>query len=149
MLQKFPIDDDVPPIKKEKKKSDSMKETLVDKTPSLEAANEKKVVAIAEDGNENGQKNNESNEESPNFGLGKSFSCKWTTGAGPRIGCLREYPTELQFQALEQLNLSPRISATITNVPIPSPRPSPKFHLSPKVAHIGLSSPSLQNLCGK
>ncbi|KAJ4886514.1 calmodulin-binding family protein [Raphanus sativus] len=29
-------------------------------------------------------------------------------GAGPRIGCARDYPSELQFQALEQVNLSPR-----------------------------------------
>lgn len=40
--------------------------------------------------------------------LGKQLSCKWTTGAGPRIGCVRDYPTELQFRALEQVNLSPR-----------------------------------------
>lgn len=42
------------------------------------------------------------------FQLGKQLSCKWTTGAGPRIGCLRDYPSELQFHALEQVNLSPR-----------------------------------------
>ncbi|KAI3434234.1 uncharacterized protein J3R85_006691 [Psidium guajava] len=40
--------------------------------------------------------------------LGKQLSCKWTTGAGPRIGCVRNYPTELQFRALEEVNLSPR-----------------------------------------
>lgn len=42
------------------------------------------------------------------FQLGKQLSCKWTTGAGPRIGCVRDYPSELQFRALEQVNLSPR-----------------------------------------
>ncbi|KAK9072548.1 hypothetical protein SSX86_008982 [Deinandra increscens subsp. villosa] len=42
------------------------------------------------------------------FQLGRQLSCKWSTGAGPRIGCLRDYPTELQSQALEQANLSPR-----------------------------------------
>ncbi|KAJ9541432.1 hypothetical protein OSB04_027938 [Centaurea solstitialis] len=42
------------------------------------------------------------------FQLGKQLSCKWSTGAGPRIGCLRDYPTELQSQALEEANLSPR-----------------------------------------
>ncbi|XAR59947.1 hypothetical protein NMG60_11033137 [Bertholletia excelsa] len=42
------------------------------------------------------------------FQLGKQLSCKWTTGAGPRIGCVRDYPTELQFRTLEQLELSPR-----------------------------------------
>ncbi|KAJ6934767.1 hypothetical protein NC651_009689 [Populus alba x Populus x berolinensis] len=42
------------------------------------------------------------------YQLGKQLSCKWTTGAGPRIGCVRDYPSELQFRALEQVNLSPR-----------------------------------------
>uniref|UniRef100_A0A804ILS9 Calmodulin binding protein n=1 Tax=Musa acuminata subsp. malaccensis TaxID=214687 RepID=A0A804ILS9_MUSAM len=43
------------------------------------------------------------------YQLGKQLSFKWTTGAGPRIGCVRDYPSELQFRALEQVNLSPRI----------------------------------------
>lgn len=42
------------------------------------------------------------------YQLGKQLSCKWTTGAGPRIGCVRDYPSELQYRALEQVNLSPR-----------------------------------------
>ncbi|CAA0818417.1 calmodulin-binding family protein [Striga hermonthica] len=42
------------------------------------------------------------------FQLGKQLSCKWSTGAGPRIGCLRDYPSGLQCHALEQANLSPR-----------------------------------------
>ncbi|KAH1108894.1 hypothetical protein J1N35_012662 [Gossypium stocksii] len=42
------------------------------------------------------------------YQLGKQLSCKWTTGAGPRIGCVRDFPSELQFRALEQVNLSPR-----------------------------------------
>ena len=42
------------------------------------------------------------------YQLGKQLSCKWSTGAGPRIGCLRDYPAGLQTHALEQLNLSPR-----------------------------------------
>ncbi|XP_050215420.1 IQ domain-containing protein IQM2 [Mercurialis annua] len=42
------------------------------------------------------------------FQLGRQLSCKWTTGAGPRIGCVRDYPSQLQFRALEQVNLSPR-----------------------------------------
>ncbi|RWW36862.1 hypothetical protein BHE74_00058139 [Ensete ventricosum] len=40
------------------------------------------------------------------YQLGKQLSCRWTTGAGPRIGCVRDYPWELQFRALEQVNLS-------------------------------------------
>ncbi|KAL3518948.1 hypothetical protein ACH5RR_021537 [Cinchona calisaya] len=46
--------------------------------------------------------------------LGRKLSFKWSTGAGPRIGCLRDYPLELQSRALEQANLSPR-SACLLN----------------------------------
>jgi hypothetical protein len=42
------------------------------------------------------------------YQLAKQLSSKWATGAGPRIGCMRDYPSELQFQVLEQANLSPR-----------------------------------------
>ncbi|XP_057781114.1 IQ domain-containing protein IQM2-like [Salvia miltiorrhiza] len=42
------------------------------------------------------------------YQLGKQLSCTWSTGAGPRIGCLRDYPSGLQTHALEQVNLSPR-----------------------------------------
>ncbi|KAK6139672.1 hypothetical protein DH2020_026590 [Rehmannia glutinosa] len=77
------------------------------------------------------------------YNLANRMSCKWSTGAGPRIGCVREYPTELQFRALEQVNLSPRVvNGSLTNYgPIPSPRPSPKIRLSPRVAYMGLPSP--------
>ncbi|KAJ4893535.1 calmodulin-binding family protein [Raphanus sativus] len=56
-----------------------------------------------------------SKKESRSFQLGKQLSCKWTTGAGPRIGCVRDYPSALQFQALEQVNLSPR-SASVSRL---------------------------------
>nr|XP_029119018.1 IQ domain-containing protein IQM1-like [Elaeis guineensis]XP_029119019.1 IQ domain-containing protein IQM1-like [Elaeis guineensis] len=77
--------------------------------------------------------------------LNKCSSCKWTTGAGPRIGCVREYPADLQFKALEQVNLSPRIipSPVGNKSPIPSPRPSPGVRLSPRLANIGLSTPTI------
>ncbi|KAG7942104.1 hypothetical protein I3843_16G082700 [Carya illinoinensis] len=52
-----------------------------------------------------------SHKEMKSYQLGKQLSCKWTTGAGPRIGCVRDYPSKLQFQALEQVNLSPRSAA--------------------------------------
>ncbi|XP_050227462.1 IQ domain-containing protein IQM6 [Mercurialis annua] len=42
------------------------------------------------------------------YQLAKQLSSKWTTGAGPRIGCMRDYPSELQFRVLEQANLSPK-----------------------------------------
>lgn len=52
-----------------------------------------------------------SHKETKSYQLGKQLSCKWTTGAGPRIGCVRDYPVELQLRALEQVSLSPRKAA--------------------------------------
>ncbi|XWS26671.1 hypothetical protein CRYUN_Cryun26dG0050500 [Craigia yunnanensis] len=80
--------------------------------------------------------------EAPVFNLAKRLSFKWTTGVGPRIGCVRDYPSELQSKALEQVNLSPRVAPGFVKYgPIPSPRPSPRIHLSPGIAGIGLPSP--------
>ena len=78
-----------------------------------------------------------------NMGMAKRLSCKWTSGVGPRIGCVRDYPTELQSQALEQVNLSPRVTPGRFGKtdPIPSPRPSPKIRVSPRLAYMGLPSP--------
>ncbi|KAG6588050.1 IQ domain-containing protein IQM5, partial [Cucurbita argyrosperma subsp. sororia] len=75
--------------------------------------------------------------------LSKRLSCKWSTGAGPRIGCVRDYPAELQTRALEHVNLSPRVgSGPLVNYgPIPSPRPSPKIRLSPRLTLMGHPSP--------
>ncbi|KAK8340288.1 hypothetical protein V6Z11_A08G093600 [Gossypium hirsutum] len=62
------------------------------------------------------------------YQLGKQLSCKWTTGAGPRIGCVRDYPSGLQFRALEQVNLSPRSTSYLKTYcsPQSSCSPSPK-----------------------
>ena len=79
----------------------------------------------------------------PVFDMPRRLSCKWTTATGPRIGCVRDYPTELQSRALEQVNLSPRVGPgpSVRYGPIPSPRPSPKVRLSPRLAYMGLPSP--------
>ncbi|CAL9243907.1 unnamed protein product [Arabidopsis halleri] len=73
----------------------------------------------------------------------KRFSCKWSTGNGPRIGCVRDYPMNLQTRALEQVNLSPRVVNGTMGLfgPIPSPRPSPKIRVSPRLSCMGLPSP--------
>ncbi|XP_073270707.1 IQ domain-containing protein IQM6-like [Primulina huaijiensis] len=42
------------------------------------------------------------------YQLANQLSCRWTTGAGPQIGCVRDYPSELQFRVLEEVSLSPR-----------------------------------------
>ncbi|KAL6657026.1 hypothetical protein ACP70R_004806 [Stipagrostis hirtigluma subsp. patula] len=52
-----------------------------------------------------------SKKEAKSYQLGKQVSFKWTTGAGPRIVCVRDYPSELQLQALERVQLSPRSAA--------------------------------------
>ena len=42
----------------------------------------------------------------------KQLSSKWATDVGPRIGCMRDYPSELQAWVLEQSNLSPKSRST-------------------------------------
>ncbi|KAJ8570341.1 hypothetical protein K7X08_037313 [Anisodus acutangulus] len=53
-------------------------------------------------------------------------SCRWTTGAGPRIGCMRDYPSELQFRVMEQVQLSPR-------TPFPTPSKSARRAYTPTI----------------
>ncbi|KAJ7955910.1 IQ domain-containing protein [Quillaja saponaria] len=81
--------------------------------------------------------------KAPDFNLVKRLPCIWTTGAGPRIGCVRDYPADLQSRALEQVNLSPRLNCgrLVSYGPIPSPRPSPNVRISPRLAYMGLPSP--------
>ncbi|GMJ00879.1 hypothetical protein like AT3G13600 [Hibiscus trionum] len=57
------------------------------------------------------------------YQLGKQLSCKWTTGAGPRIGCVRDFPSKLQFRALERVNLSPRSNGHTKSYFSPHQRP--------------------------
>ncbi|XP_020571390.1 IQ domain-containing protein IQM3-like [Phalaenopsis equestris] len=52
--------------------------------------------------------------KSGSYQLGRQVSVKWCTGAGPRIGCVADYPLELRLQALELTNLSPKWSSTPT-----------------------------------
>ncbi|CAK9144142.1 unnamed protein product [Ilex paraguariensis] len=101
-----------------------------------------RVIEIETDHQED-KDTNDANVDAQVFNIAERLSCKWSTGAGPRIGCVRDYPSELQFRALEQVNLSPRVaSGHFGNYgPIPSPRPSPKVRLSPRLAYMGLPSP--------
>lgn len=52
------------------------------------------------------------------YQLAERLHSRWSTGAGPRISCMRDYPSELQFRVLEQAHLSPRASTSSSN---PSP----------------------------
>ncbi|KAI8008298.1 IQ domain-containing protein IQM3 [Camellia lanceoleosa] len=55
----------------------------------------------------------ESKKEASSYQLGHQLSLKWSTGAGPRIGCVADYPEKLRTQALEFVNLSPKESSTV------------------------------------
>ncbi|CAH8341899.1 unnamed protein product [Eruca vesicaria subsp. sativa] len=97
-------------------------------------------------------KEEEKDTQRPVFELSKRLSCKWTSGVGPRIGCVRDYPMELQSQAFEQVSMSPRISPASARFPspygpIPSPRPSPRVRVSPRLAYMGIPSPRVQVNC--
>ncbi|KAL6905629.1 hypothetical protein ACP4OV_003230 [Aristida adscensionis] len=48
-----------------------------------------------------------SKSECESYQLGHKLSLKWSTEAGPRIGCVKDYPMELRRQALEMVDLSP------------------------------------------
>ncbi|KAJ4970795.1 hypothetical protein NE237_003894 [Protea cynaroides] len=53
-----------------------------------------------------------SKKEARSYQLGHQLSLKWSTGAGPRIGCIADYPMVLRVQALEIVNLSPKCPPT-------------------------------------
>ncbi|KAG8067419.1 hypothetical protein GUJ93_ZPchr0005g14868 [Zizania palustris] len=71
------------------------------------------------------------------------LACRWSTGTGPRIRCVRDYPQDLQSRALEHVNLSPRLAVPQSRKrdPVPSPRPSPAMILSPRLASVGFRPP--------
>nr|XP_025888406.1 IQ domain-containing protein IQM1-like [Solanum lycopersicum] len=81
--------------------------------------------------------------EEPVFDLTKRLSYKWISGVASCIGCVRDYSIDLQSQALETVNLSPRVhlSQPKNYYQIPSQRPSPKILVSPRLAYMGLPSP--------
>jgi hypothetical protein len=58
--------------------------------------------------------------EPKSYQLGHRLSLKWSTGAGPRIGCVKDYPMELRMQALEMVDLSPRASTPSSSRRLPS-----------------------------
>ncbi|KAJ8643481.1 hypothetical protein MRB53_005229 [Persea americana] len=81
-----------------------------------------------------------SKKDMASYQLGKKLPFKWTTGAGPRIGCVRDYPTELQFRCLEEVHLSPRSHGGHSRGCL---SPQSKVCLSPRSPgnHSGYSSP--------
>ena len=56
------------------------------------------------------QRRIKSKKEASSYQLGKQLSLNWSTGAGPRIGCVSDYPMELRVQALDSVNLAPMVN---------------------------------------
>ncbi|KAI3447153.1 hypothetical protein Pfo_003818 [Paulownia fortunei] len=140
-VQRCATDDDRPPLSKDAIASE---ESIPRHTADSSFKQSEDVITSVEDGPATEPEITFcDHKDKPVYNLAKRMSCKWSTGAGPRIGCVREYPAELQFRALEHVNLSPKVSNGPFNNygPIPSPRPSPKVRLSPSVAYMGLPSP--------
>ncbi|GMN55973.1 hypothetical protein TIFTF001_025088 [Ficus carica] len=64
------------------------------------------------------------------YQLAQHLSTRWSTGAGPRIGFMRDYPSELQFRVLEKANLSPRSRGSYSSSRNP-PRFNQKVMMTP------------------
>ncbi|KAI3468114.1 hypothetical protein Pfo_024777 [Paulownia fortunei] len=137
-VKRCSIDDDSPPFKvmDEESKPETETTTTADGIEFMGPVNHVPEGRMAI---------NTTNINAATLDLRKTLSCKWASGVGPRIGCVREYPMELQSQALEKVNLSPTVNHSPcyskSDSPIPSPRPSPKIRLSPRLATMGLPSP--------
>ncbi|TQD85128.1 hypothetical protein C1H46_029302 [Malus baccata] len=141
-VKRCAIDDDFSYTKTtigESTKEGSFKSTESDGANRTDLASKAPITTVQEQT----KKVDSANAKPPVFDMPRRLSCKWTTATGPRIGCVRDYPTELQSRALEQVNLSPRVGPgpSVRYGPIPSPRPSPKVRLSPRLAYMGLPSP--------
>ncbi|XVF86831.1 hypothetical protein PTKIN_Ptkin18bG0074000 [Pterospermum kingtungense] len=159
-VKKYPIDEDIPSnaatIHKELKLPESVKttenvsSTNTDVTEPVHAK-ENSIAKDHDDKEETGERRNSHRlliDKAASYDLGKVMKQKyWSTGVGPRIGCVRDYPAQLQYKALEHVNLSPRVKprlASLTCGPIPSPRPSPNLLMSPRLAYLGLVSPRVR-----
>lgn len=94
--------------------SDSDTEFPISKENLFEEEEEEKPVPVPK---EKIIKRINSHKGMRSYQLAHSLCCKWTTGAGPRIGCVRDYPLELQLRALEEVCFSPRHTHRPTNLP--------------------------------
>ncbi|XP_072993264.1 IQ domain-containing protein IQM1-like [Typha latifolia] len=145
-VKRCSVDDDEYPSFKKKQSEPAVEIEKVTEAPKVETVLEiGEAEAPTEVIAEQDIAINSSMENAARLALGRRLSCKWTSGIGARIGCVRDYPPDLQFKALEQVNLSPRVvpSPRGTKVPIPSPRPSPKVRLSPRLQYMGIPTPTV------
>ncbi|XP_072966560.1 IQ domain-containing protein IQM1-like isoform X1 [Typha angustifolia] len=145
-VKRCSVDDDEYPSFKKKQSEPAVEIEKVTEAPKVETVLEiGEAEAPTEVIAEQDIAINSSLENAARLAMGRRLSCKWTSGIGARIGCVRDYPPDLQFKALEQVNLSPRVvpSPRGTKVPIPSPRPSPKVRLSPRLQYMGIPTPTV------
>ncbi|CAL4895222.1 unnamed protein product [Urochloa decumbens] len=135
-VKRCSVDDDEYPSLKRKQTSEA-----VEPSSQQEESDKAKDTAMAGEEEAAGAPA-EAVEEAVNSEAGRT-AVKWTSGAGARIGCVRDYPAALQSRALEQVNLSPNRPAAsgppLLPWPIPSPRPSPRIRLSPRVQYMGVA----------
>lgn len=84
-------------------------------------SNQKLYLKINGEGKESWKENIEKKMNSrrgyESYGLAEQLTSRWTTGAGARIGFMKDCPPkELRFRILEDANLSPRTEAK-TSIP--------------------------------
>lgn len=101
-------------------------ETTVEENSSVSdeftASNQKLFLEINGEGKENIEKKMNSRRGYVCHGLAEQLTSRWATGAGARIGFMKDCPPkELRFSILEQANLSPRTEAKISIPRSPSP----------------------------
>ncbi|KAK4746807.1 hypothetical protein SAY87_025844 [Trapa incisa] len=147
-VKRYAIDDDNPSYLSEGlKSSDSSNNFSGKETTALDARPRKISPKVVAHQGENTAPVINDLEESE-YDISKRLITKWTTGHGPRIGCVRDYPAELQSQALERVKLSPRVASGPPSFygPIPSPRPSPKVMVSPRLSCMGIPSPRTSSM---
>uniref|UniRef100_M4CT54 Eukaryotic translation initiation factor 3 subunit C n=1 Tax=Brassica campestris TaxID=3711 RepID=M4CT54_BRACM len=63
----------------------------------------------------------DSHKGTKSYQLAERLHSRWSTGAGPSISCMRDYPSELQFRVLEQAQPSPRASSFSNPSPFAPP----------------------------
>ncbi|KAF6176385.1 hypothetical protein GIB67_036065 [Kingdonia uniflora] len=143
-VKRCSIDEDSPPTSF-KTTGEEIKLDIVEDAHSTASAHLDATIKVTEPSEEITD-DIPTNEDAPAIDLGRRLSCKWSTGAGPRIGCVRDYAPELQIRALEQVNLSPRVTpgSYRSNGPIRSPRPSPSVRLSPRLSCMLVPSPRVR-----
>ena len=143
-LQRCAIDDDTLSYKSNNELQENLGPTLTSQSSGINDTDKNRQDTKIIDVHEEVTKFcDEKKDGASELDFSKMVSFKWCTGVGPRIGCVGNYPEHLKSRALEQVNLSPRpTSVRPTNYgPIPSPRPSPKVKVSPRLSHMGLPSP--------